>query len=39
MQLYNYQDIINKQLIYNLYKKKDRYFYKMFLFKKFYKIR
>ena len=39
MQLYNCQDIINKQPIYNLCKKKDIYFYEMFVFKEFYKIR
>ena len=33
MQLYNYQDIINKQPIYRLCEKKDRYFYEIFVFK------
>ena len=33
MQLYNYEDIINKQLIYHLCKKKKKYFNEMFVFK------
>ena len=33
IQEYNYQDIINKQPIYHLCKKNDRYFYEMFIFK------
>ena len=33
MQLYSYQDIINKQPIYHLHKKNDRYFYEITVFK------
>ena len=38
MELYNYQDVINKEPIYHLCKKNDRYFYKMLVFKWFYKL-
>ena len=30
MQLYNYQNVINKQTIYHLCKKKDKYLYEVF---------